>query len=532
MPTTFDFIIIGAGSAGCVLANRLSADPRTNVLLLEAGPPDNDLFIHMPAGFSHTSGRERINWGYVSLPQPHVGGRSFVCPRGKVLGGSSAINAMCFVRGHRQDFDDWAKAGLTGWSYDHCLPYFKRMETFSRGADEYRGGDGPLNVTSPVFSNPLNEVFLTAAEEAGYARLADTNGAGQEGFGPADQTIHNGRRVSAATAYLAPVRHRPNLEVLTGAETTRILFENGRAKGVVYKRGGEEVIVTAAVEVISAAGAINSPKLLMLSGIGRAKHLSPLGIDVVADLPGVGQNLQDHMDVSIKTACNKPVSFMPVMRYPRKALTGLRWLLLRSGLAATNHFEAAGYIRTRQDRIQPNVQLLFIPMMYNEDGSPLTHRHGYQVTVMPLRPKSRGELTLTSADPHAPPRLNYNYLQHRDDLTELRDGIKHLRRILSQPAFAPYRGAELEPGSNATSDAAIDAHILKTVKSNYHPCGTCRMGTGDDAVVDADGRVRGVEGLRVVDASIMPGITSGNINAPTLMLAEKMSDAILARPAP
>ena len=521
MAEVFDYIVVGAGSAGCVVANRLSGNARNTVLLLEAGPADDSLFVRMPAAFSLTAQRKRFDWGYWSEPEPHASGRRFQCPRGRVLGGSSTINAMCFVRGHKQDFDDWAAGGLTGWSYAHCLAYFKKIETFSGGGDEYRGAGGPLNITAPRYSNPLNTVFLSAAEQAGYGILNDTNGIEQEGFGAVDQTIHRGRRVSASTAYLAPARRRRNLEIRTKVLVDRITFEGRRAVGVVYQREGHGFMARAKGEVIVCAGAINSPQLLMRSGVGPGQHLRDIGLDVVAASAQVGQNLQDHLDVSVKVECRQPVSVMPALRQPRKVLAGLQWLLFKTGAAATNHFETAGYIRTAQNLRQPNIQLLFIPLLVSPEGKPLSLKHGYQATVMPLRPKSRGFVTLQGASPRTPPRLNFNYFEDAGDLDEMRQGVKCLRRIFSQPAFDAYRGLELGPGADATSDAALDDYILDQVKSNYHPCGTCRMGADDGSVVDHQARVRGTRSLRVVDASIFPCITSGNINAPTLMLAEK-----------
>lgn len=485
------------------------------------------MFLRMPAGFSMTGIRRRYEWGYRTGAEPGVLDREFPCPRGRVLGGSSSINAMCFVRGHRKDFDDWAAGGLSGWSYEDCLPYFKRMETCSRGGDAFRGDGGPLQITVPTYSNSLNDVFIAAAEQAGYRRVDDTNGAEQEGFGPVDQTIHNGRRVSASSAYLDPVRDRKNLDVRTGAFAERILMDARRATGVCYRRGRTAFSAHARKEVIVCAGAINSPQLLMCSGIGPAEHLNSVGAPVLIDHPSVGDNLQDHVDVSVKFTCKQPVSAMPSTRYPKKPIAGLQWVARKSGPAATNHFESAGYIRTRAELLQPNIQVLFIPLIYNADGSPVPWDHGYLTTVMPLRPKSRGMVRLQSANTHEPPLLQFNYLSHPDDLPELREGVRRARQILRQPAFDAYRGVEVAPGDELETDAEIDAYILENVKPNYHPCGTCRMGRDAKSVVDQDARVRGIDNLRIIDASIMPEITSGNINAPTLMLAEKLSDAVL-----
>ncbi|MBT6205794.1 MAG: choline dehydrogenase, partial [Rhodospirillaceae bacterium] len=449
MATTYDYIIVGAGSAGCVLANRLSADPSIRVLLLEAGPRDRSLFIHMPAAFTHAISRKPIDWGYFAEPEPHLDGHREACPRGKVLGGSSSINSMAFVRGHPLDYDHWAETGLRDWSFACCLPYFKRMETFSGGPDAFRGGSGPLNVTQPVFTSPLNQIFLEAAGEAGFPLSGDTNGA-REGFGAIDQTIHRGRRVSTATAYVRPISSRANLEVRTGCQVTRVVIENGRAVGVELLQGAGKV-VRADREVLLCGGAINSPQLLMLSGIGGADALRRHDIAVVADRPEVGRNLQDHIDVSVMYACSQTVTQTPCLSYPRKALIGIEWLLTRGGLAATNHFEAAGCLRTDDKQAHPNIQVFFIPLAVSPDGKPLASGHGYQATVMLLRPRSRGDITLHSADPVKAPRLRFNYLGDSADAAELADGVAAARRIFSQPAFKPYQDHEVLPGAQITT---------------------------------------------------------------------------------
>ena len=530
MTAAFDYIIVGAGSAGCVLANRLSEEPSCRVLLLEAGPQDRSVFIHMPAAFSHAISREKFDWGYASVPEQHLDGREVPCPRGKVLGGSSSVNAMSFVRGNRADFDRWASGGLPEWSYAHCLPYFRKLECFSGGGNAYRGGTGPLNVTAPQFSSLLNDIFLKACGEAGYRQPINPNAADQEGFGVMDQTIHLGRRVSAATAYLKPVQGRRNLTVRTGAHVARVVFDGQRATGVDYRHGQTQTVALATREVIVCAGAVNSPQLLMLSGVGAAEALKKLEIAVVADNGAVGANLQDHVDVSVSSTCSKPVTITPGLREPWKTLIGIRWLLGKNGPGATNHFEAAGYLRTRAGLKIPNIQLCFVPLLVSPDGKPRLRAHGYQATVMLLRPKSRGSVTLRSADPVEPPHIRYNYLQEPSDIRELREGIAACRHIFAQAAFDPYRGREVLPGEQITSDIEINDFIRDTLKSTHHPSCTCRMGSDSDAVVDEQGRVHGTTGLRVVDASILPSITSGNINAPTLMLAEKIADVILGRP--
>ncbi|WP_272011442.1 choline dehydrogenase [Roseovarius sp. ZX-A-9] len=528
MTQEFDYIVVGAGSAGCVLANRLTASGKHRVLLIEAGPDDNHLFINMPAAFTQAMTKGKFDWGYETEPEQHLNGRTAPCYRGRVMGGSSSINAMSFVRGHRADFDAWAiEHGLEDWSYEKCLPYFKKLETFSGGANDYRGGSGPVNVTAPKLSSPLQSMFLAAAEQAGYPIAKDTNGEDQEGFGLNDQTIHKGRRVSAATAYIHPIRSRKNLRIEKEAMVDRVLFADGRTRGVEYRKNGQTKQAFCAKEVILSAGSINSPKLLVLSGIGPAKQLASLGIDVVVDSPEVGQNLHDHVDFSISHKANQPITVSPALRFPKKAMIGIEWILRKTGWGATNHFETVGYIKTNDELSQPNVQYVLVPLLAKPDGSSKARVHGFQVTAMLLRPRSRGTVTVQSTDSERPPAIHYNYLARTGDLEELRECVRKLRVILAQPALDACRGPELSPGIEVQTDDEIDEFIRQNLKSTYHPCGTCRMGIDDASVVDAEGRVRGVSGLRVVDASIFPSVTSGNINAPTLMIAEKLVDKIL-----
>ena len=534
MPTSqaFDYIIIGAGSAGCVLANRLSGSPDITVLLIEAGPLDRSIFIHMPTAFAYPLANDKYNWAYLTEPEPHMDGRRIACPRGRVLGGSSSINAMVYIRGHALDYDGWAKAkGLEHWSYAHCLPYFKRAETRLQGADEYHGGSGPLYVTTGAMRNPLYRAFIEAGKQAGYATTDDMNGYRQEGFGPMDRTTYRGQRWSAAMAYLRPAQSRPNLHVESRRLVTRILFEGTRAVGVEVAHNGNVTRMHARREVIVAGGAINSPQILMLSGIGDADALRAHGIEPIADLPGVGANLQDHMETYVQHACTQPITLHSAQNLLAKGMIGVEWLLFRKGLGATNHFEAGGFIRSRAEVRHPDLQFHFLPIAISYDGKETVNQHGFQAHMGPMRPTSRGSITLASLDPRKPPRILFNYLATEGDRREMRDGVRLTREVFAQKAFDAFRGAELSPGPAVTTDADIDAHIRRKAESAYHPSCSCKMGADDDplAVVDGDLRVRGIDGLRVVDASIMPDVVSGNLNAPTIMIAEKAADIILGR---
>jgi choline dehydrogenase len=532
MTETFDYIIVGAGSAGCVLAARLSEDPRNRVLVLEYGGSDNSIFIRMPSALNIPLNSARYNWGYASEPEPNLDNRRINQPRGKVLGGSSSINGLVYVRGNALDFERWEELGARGWAYRDVLPYFRRAETHLEGADEYRGGDGPLATRTGISQNPLYRAFVAAAKEAGYVESADLNGYRQEGFGRFDMTVKNGVRWSAALAYLHPAMRRKNLVVRTHALVTGLVLDGRRAVGVRYARGGREETVAAAREVILAGGAINSPQLLKLSGIGPAAELQALGIPVVHDLPGVGENLQDHLEFYFQVAAKLPVTLYSAMGLFARGRIGIRWLLRRDGLGATNHFEAGGFIRSRAGIRYPDIQYHFLPLAMSYDGRKLATEHGYQVHVGPMRSKSRGWVRLRSADPRESPRIQFNYMSHPDDWAEMRACVHLTREILAQPAFDPFRGREIQPGANVTGAAQIDAFIRATAESAYHPCGTCRMGVDGDpmAVVDRETRVIGMERLRVVDAAIMPSITNGNLNAPVIMLAEKAADHILGRP--
>ncbi len=532
---TADFVIVGAGSAGCAMAYRLSEDGSNSVLVLEFGGTDAGPFIQMPAALSYPMNMRRYDWGYWSDPEPHLGGRRLACPRGKVIGGSSSINGMVYVRGHAMDYDHWAEAGAHGWGYADVLPYFKRMETWHDGGHggdpTWRGTDGPLHVTRGKRDNPLVQAFVEAGRQAGYETTGDYNGEQQEGFGPMEQTVYNGQRWSAANAYLKPALKRPNCDIVRGL-ARKVIIENGRAVGVEYEQGGQIKRLMARREVVIAASSINSPKLLMLSGIGPAAHLAEHGIDVVADRAGVGQNLQDHLELYIQMAASQPVSLYKYWNLFGKALVGAQWLFTKTGLGASNQFESAAFIRSRADVSYPDIQYHFLPIAVRYDGQAAAEGHGFQAHVGPMRSKSRGAVTLNSSDPKDAPSILFNYMSHADDWRDFRTCIRLTREIFGQEAFAPYVRHEIQPGADVQSDDELDGFIREHVESAYHPCGTCKMGDKNDpmAVVDPEARVIGVDGLRVADSSIFPRITNGNLNAPSIMVGEKVSDSLLGRP--
>ncbi|MFI4888953.1 MAG: choline dehydrogenase [Steroidobacterales bacterium] len=520
-----DTVIVGAGSAGCVLAARLSEDPARRVLLLEAGPPDRSWRIDMPSAVGSLLGSGRFNWNYASDPEPHLDGRRLTHPRGRVLGGSSSINGMMYVRGHARDYDAWAEAGLTGWSYADVLPYFKRAERHVHGGDAYHGASGPLAVCAPdLDAAPLAQAFVHAGMQAGYGFSADVNGERQEGFGRMDRTTHNGRRCSAARAYLDPAAQRPNLSIRTGVSARRILLDARRAVGVEFTAGSGVQRVLADAEVILAAGAINSPQLLQLSGIGPAPLLQRFGIEPRCELPAVGANLNDHPDLVIQHRCLQPVSLFGANRGIAKLLAGLRWFAGVDAVAGSNHFEAGGFLRSRAGIEHPDIQLTFMPLAIKPGTVEDVGEHSFQVHIDLLRPRSLGRVAIRSPDAAQAPSICFNYLADPQDRADLRAGVRLTREILAQPALDHVRGEELNPGAAVASDTQIDAWIRQGVETCYHPVGTCRMGLDPrESVVDAQGRVHGITGLRVVDASIMPGIVSGNTNAPVIMMAEKIS---------
>jgi len=527
-----DYVIVGSGSSGSALAARLSEDGRHSVIVIEFGGTDMGPLIQMPSALSYPMNMPRYDWGYQSEPEPHLGGRRLACPRGKVIGGSSSINGMVYVRGNPMDYDGWAQSGARGWAWRDVAPYFNRMEHNHGGQADWRGQDGPLHVTRGPGRNPLYQAFIEAGQQAGYPMTPDYNGEQQEGFGPMEMTVWQGRRWSAANAYLKPALKRPNLQLVKGL-AQRVLFEDGKACGVEIRQGGGIGAVFARREVILSASSINSPKLLMLSGIGPADHLQEMGVAVRADRPGVGGNLQDHLELYVQKICKQPVSLYSQLNLFSKGLIGARWLFTKTGLGATNHFEAAAFIRSGAGVAYPDIQYHFLPVAIRYDGTSPAAGHGFQAHVGPMRSPSRGRVRLTSADPGAAPSILFNYMSTDQDWQDFRTCIRLTREIFDQPAMASFAGPEIAPGDDVQSDEALDDFIREAVESAYHPCGTCRMGDPGDAqtVVDVEGRVVGVQGLRVIDSSIFPQITNGNLNGPSIMVGEKMADHVLGKTA-
>jgi len=529
-----DYIIVGSGSAGSAMAYRLSEDGQYNVLVIEFGGTDFGPLIQMPAALSYPMNMKTYDWGYSSEPEPHLDGRSLVTPRGKVIGGSSSINGMVYVRGHAKDYAYWEEQGAKGWGYGDVLPYFKRMESWHDGGHggdpTWRGTDGPLHVTRGPRANPLFQAFVDAGQQAGYEVTDDYNGEKQEGFGPMEQTVWKGRRWSAANAYLKPALKRPNVDLKRGL-VRKVVIEDGRAVGVEVEFNGKIEVIRANREVVLAAGSINSPKILLLSGVGPAAELAEHGIDLVADRAGVGQNLQDHLELYIQQACIQPITLFKHWNLFSKALIGAQWLFTKTGLGASNQFESAAFIRSKAGVEYPDIQYHFLPIAVRYDGQAAAEGHGYQAHVGPMRSASRGAVTLRSADPLDPPKILFNYMSKPQDWEDFRNCIRLTREIFGQEAFAPYAGKEIQPGSDVQTDDELDDFIREHAESAFHPCGTARMGRADDpmAVVDHECRVIGVEGLRLADSSIFPRIPNGNLNGPSIMVGEKASDHILGK---
>ncbi|SAK85881.1 choline dehydrogenase [Caballeronia pedi] len=527
----YDYIIVGAGSAGCVLANRLTEDPSVRVLVLEYGGSDRSIIIQMPSAFSMPMNTKKYNWKYQTAPEPHLDGRQLHCPRGKVLGGSSSINGLVYIRGHAYDFDEWESLGARGWGYANCLPYFRRAESYKFGGDEYRGESGPLSTNNGNnMRNPLYGAWVEAGAQAGYIKTDDCNGHMQEGFGAMHMTVKDGVRWSTANAYLRPAMTRPNLHVVTNAMTHRVLIEGKRAVGVVYEQGGTTRTARCRAEVLISSGPIGSPHLLQRSGIGPSQVLRDAGVEVRHDLPGVGESLQDHAEIYIQYACKQPVTLNSRMDPFSKFMIGLRWLLFKDGLGASNHFEAGGFIRSEAGLRWPDIQFHFLPAAMRYDGDKPLKGHGFMVLTGPNKPKSRGYVRLNAADPYVHPEIRFNYLEREEDREGFRRCVRLTREIIAQPAMDAFRDVELAPGPDVRTDAEIDAFVRKNLESTMHPCGSCRMGEDSRAVVDSELRVRGMDGLRVIDSSVFPTEPNGNLNAPTIMLAERAADLVKGVP--
>jgi choline dehydrogenase len=527
---TYDYIIIGAGSAGCVLANRLSKDEKNRVLLLETGGSDKSIFIKMPTALSIPMNSDKYAWQFHSEPEPYLDNREMHCPRGKVLGGSSSINGMVYVRGHPKDFDEWAASGAKNWGYQQCLPYFKRAEDWYLGPNTHRGGDGPLGINNGnEMQNPLYRAFIKAGKQAGYPLTDDYNAGQQEGFGPMHMTVKDGKRCSASSAYLDPIKNRKNLTILTHVKVQKVLIQGKRATGVRYLKAGDILEAHTNNKVILSAGSIGSPQLLQHSGIGNAEHLKSVGIKPMHDLPGVGENLQDHLEFYFQYKCKQPITINGKLDLISKGIIGAKWLFFKKGLGVTNHFESCAFIRSKAGVEWPDMQYHFMPAAIRYDGKKAFDGHGFQVHVGHNKPKSRGSVKVKSSDPDQAPAIKFNYLKEQQDIEGFRACVRLTREIVSQDAFDEYRGGEIQPGEEVKSDDEIDAFVRQAVESAYHPSCTCKMGEDEMAVVDSQTRVRGLEGLHVVDSSIFPTIPNGNLNGPTIMLAEKAADIILGK---
>mgnify|MGYP001161251893 FL=1 len=526
-----DYIVIGSGSAGSTIAYRLGENPSNQVLVLEFGGSDFSPFIQMPAALSYPMNMPKFDWGYKAEPEPELNGRSLVCPRGKVIGGSSSINGMIYVRGNPGDYHEWARSGATGWDYPDVLPYFQRMEQSHGGTSEFRGSDGPLHVTHGKRDNPLHEAFVSAAQQAGYERTEDYNAYRQEGFGPADMTVHNGSRFSTAKAYLKPALAKKNVKLVTRVLVDKIIFEGKKAVGVEFFYQGQKKIIKVKKDVILSAGSINSPAILQRSGIGNADHLKSLGIEVQSHLPGVGENLQDHLEVYFQVKCLQPITLNKYLNPFSKLLIGMQWMFLKSGPGATNQFETLGFIRSDKNISYPDIQFHFLPVAIRYDGKAPSEGHGFQLHVGPMRSGSRGHVKINSSDPQKAPTIKFNYMSHEDDFPTFRKALRLSREILSQSAMDPFNGGEIQPGNEVVSDDGLDEFIRNNCESAYHPCGTCKMGQREDptTVVENDCKVKGFSNFFLADSSIFPRICNGNLNSPSIMTGEKASDHILGK---